>query len=338
MKKLKIGIVGIGRIGKIHIKNISENINDAIIYAAAKANVKNLPYLNKFGVKKIYNNFEELVKDPLIDAVIISSPTNFHSEHIKLASKYKKHIFCEKPIDLSMNKVKEVLDLVSKSGIKFMVGFNRRFDPNFNKVKKFSVAKKIGTTQIIKITSRDPNPPPIEYIKGSGGMFLDMAIHDFDMARYIVGSEVYSVFSSGKVFGDKKIEEQGDIDTAITILTFQNGSMATIDNSRKANYGYDQRIEVFGSKGMNGINNKVIDEHFYADSNGFHSSIGLDFFMDRYEKSYLIELKHFIDCLTNDHEPLVTGKDGIMALAIALAAKKSLEKGRVVLVSEILNN
>jgi len=335
MKKIKLGIVGLGRIGIVHLNNVFTKLNNAEIYAASNVNEKIKPYLKEIGLSKFYNKFQDLVNDSNVDAVIIASPTNLHTEHIIHAIKSGKHVFCEKPIDLSFEKVSELVYKVNLSGVKFMVGYNRRFDPSFIKVKEYITSNKIGVPQIVKITSRDPNPPPLEYIKNSGGLFLDMAIHDFDMARHLINDEVYSVYSSGKVFGDSGIEKLGDIDTAITILTFINGAMATIDNSRKANYGYDQRIEVFGSKGMSGIDNKLNDNHFYADSKGIHKSKGMSFFIDRYAESYLNEMKHFIECILNDTKPKITGEDAILSLAIALAAKKSVMEKRVVLISEI---
>ena len=234
-----------------------------------------------------------------INAVIISSPTSLHSEHIIQAINAGKAIFCEKPIDLSLERVKKIHALVNELKIPFMVGFNRRYDPSLMKVKSDIKNGVIGKPQIIKITSRDPEPPSIDYIKTSGGLFLDMAIHDFDIACFMNQQKVISVYSSGSVFGNYKIKKLGDLDTAITTLTFENGSMASIDNSRKSAYGYDQRLEVFGDLGITASNNKLTDSHYFADSDGIHNSLPLGFFIERYSESYLLILKKFIYCLAN---------------------------------------
>ncbi len=336
MKTIKVGIAGIGRMGKIHLENLATKFHDVDLIAVSDINSAVKDFSSHFGVKKFYPQFKDLVNDDEVEAVVICSPTDLHAEHIKIAAKAGKQVFCEKPMDLSLSTVNEVQKVVEKSGVKLMIAFNRRFDPNFIKVKQMVNDGKIGIPQIIKITSRDPGPPPISYIKSSGGLFLDMAIHDYDMARHIVGKEVTEVYATGQVFVDPEIGLEGDIDTAITILTFENGTMATIDNSRKAVYGYDQRLEVFGSSGMCGASNNLQDNHFYYDKNGSHGALPLDFFMDRYAASYFNEMKAFIDCLKHNDVLPTGGHDGMMSLAIGLAAKKSLQEKRVVKMSEIL--
>jgi len=211
-----------------------------------------------------------------------------------------------------------------------MVGFNRRFDPNFLKVYEMVKAGKVGEPHVLRITSRDPAPPPEEYIRASGGLFLDMTIHDFDMARYLMNSEVTEVYARATVLVDPVFEKAGDWDTAIVMLTFKNGALCAIDNSRQAVYGYDQRVEVFGSEGMVTVKNNTPDNHIYFDKKGTHSSLPFNFFMQRYTESYLNEMQVFVDSIKNDKQPPVTGKDGLAAVEIGLAAMKSVKENRAV--------
>jgi myo-inositol 2-dehydrogenase/D-chiro-inositol 1-dehydrogenase len=253
------------------------------------------------------------------------------------AARAGKHIFCEKPLDLSLEKVKEVLTIVEESKVKLMLGFNRRFDPEFRKIRELVINGTIGDPQILKITSRDPGPPPISYIKVSGGIFLDMTIHDFDMARYISGKEVREVFAAGAVKVDKAIGEAGDIDTAVITLVFEDNTMAVIDNSRKAAYGYDQRLEVFGSKGMALADNNFPNSHKLYSEKGVSGDLPLHFFLERYQESYNNEMHDFINALNTGGEMPVGGIDGLMSIIIGLAARKSVEENRPVKISEINN-
>ena len=329
MKQIKFGLVG--------FENIRFNCENASVIAVSNLGPDNAKWINKRGVKYIYDSFSSMMLNDEINAVIISSPTSLHSEHIIQAADAGKAIFCEKPIDLSLERVKKIHTLVKELKIPFMVGFNRRYDPSLMKVKSDIKNGIIGKPQIIKITSRDPEPPSIDYIKTSGGIFLDMAIHDFDIACFLNEQKVISVYSSGTVFGDSEIKELGDFDTAITTINFENGSMASIDNSRKSAYGYDQRLEVFGDLGLSASENKLTDSHYFADSNGFHSSPPLGFFIERYSDSYLFILKKFIYCLLENKEIPNNSMVGLNALAISLAAKKSIEENRVVALKEFNN-
>ena len=336
MKTIGFGIAGLGRIGKIHFKNVETFCENAKVVALSNLNVNNIEWIkSKQKGINIYERFDQMVNDKHVDAVIISSPTPFHSEQIKIALHAGKAIFCEKPIDLSLEKVIQVQELVNKSRIPFMVGYNRRYDPNILKIKKDIECGVIGTIQILKITSRDPSPPDIDYMKNSGGLFLDMSIHDFDMACYLNQQNVKKVYSTGSVFVDKEIKEIGDIDTAVTTITFENGSLATIDNSRKANYGYDQRVEVFGSLGMSISQNQLSNNNIIANNKGIHYSKPLGFFLERYSQSYISILNEFINCLINKKEISCGIKAGLDSLKIALAAKKSLNENRVVNFDEI---
>jgi len=337
MNTLKLGIIGAGRIGKVHAASISQQIDQAEVIAVADPDINEAEQLaEKLGIPKVSADPMEILQNADIDAVVICSPTDTHTNFIELAAGQKKHIFCEKPIDLDLDKIKNVLETVNSAGIQMMVGFNRRFDPNFAKIKALVLEGKIGDPQILKITSRDPGPPPPHYIKSSGGLFLDMAIHDFDMARFIVHDEVVEVYSKGAVMIDDEIGKLGDIDTAITTLQFKNGAMGVIDNSRKAVYGYDQRLEIFGSKGMAKIDNNLPENHELFDRQGSHKSLPLNFFMERYTESYYREMLEFIAAITKGDPLSVSGNDGLLSVAIGLAAKRSVEEKRPVQMKEIL--
>ncbi len=274
MKKLKIGIIGAGRIGKVHTETIVQSIPNAELVSIVDTNLSEAEKLaKKFKVNNYSADYKDIINNSEIDAVVICSPTNTHAKYIIDASQAGKHIFCEKPIDLDLDTIQNALNIVDENNVKMMIGFNRRFDPNFKKIKEMVLDGKIGEPHILKITSRDPSPPPSEYVSASGGMFLDMTIHDFDMARFIVGSEVEEVFVVAGVLVDPKIGEAGDVDTALITLKFENGAMGVIDNSRKAVYGYDQRVEIFGSKGMIKVDNNSADNHNYYSQDGVHASL-----------------------------------------------------------------
>jgi myo-inositol 2-dehydrogenase/D-chiro-inositol 1-dehydrogenase len=270
-----------------------------------------------------------------VDAVVICTPTDTHYQMILDAAAAGKHIFCEKPIDLSVEKIVRIIDEVEKRGVQLMVGFNRRYDPNFLKVRDTVQAGKIGEPQVLRITSRDPAPPPEQYIRASGGIFLDMTIHDFDMARYLVGSDVVEVYARATVLVDPVFEKAGDWDTALVTLTFANGAIGAIDNSRKAVYGYDQRVEVFGSEGMITVTNNTPDNHILCDRVGTHSSLPLNFFMDRYTESYQKEMTAFVEAVQGRKAVPVDGTDGLKAVVIGLAAIKSARENRPVKLTEI---
>jgi myo-inositol 2-dehydrogenase/D-chiro-inositol 1-dehydrogenase len=333
---IKIGIVGLGRIGKVHLFNIQQLISGASVIAACSRSEKSLEYAKQYSVKGLFTSFDDMLSEGGIDAVIIASPTALHFEHLKLAIAAGKHIFCEKPIDLSIENVKEIKSLLDANPVKFMVGFNRRYDPNVLKIKKELNEGRLGAPQSVKIISRDPGPPPMEYIKTSGGLFLDMAIHDFDLARYLMNSEITEVYSTASVFGDLPLETVEDVDTAVTILKFKNKGFATIENSRNSTYGYDQRIEVFGEKGLLSAQNKSDDSVYFANNSGFHKPKPVGFFIERYKESYINILDSFVQCLEQNKDLELTFQDGLQSLAISLAAKKSSKQNRTVLLSEII--
>lgn len=336
MKKIKVALAGLGRIGKIHLKNLSRNFPEIEVVAVMDVFDESKAIADEFNVPVFVKSFDDLLAVSGVEAVVICSPTDTHADYVVKAAKAGKQIFCEKPLDLSLERVKEVLGIVKGNGVNLMLGFNRRFDPEFKKIKQLVLNDAIGDPQIVKITSRDPGPPPVSYIKVSGGMFLDMTIHDFDMARYISGKQVKEVFAKGAVMVDPEIGKAGDIDTAIITLTFDDNSMAVIDNCRKAVYGYDQRLEVFGSKGMAQAENNFPNNHKLYTQTGVSGDLPLHFFLERYDASYNQEIREFIDALVSGGEMPVDGEDGLLSMAIALAAKKSVAEGRTVKLDEIL--
>jgi len=335
MKKVKIALLGIGRIGKVHFGNINQHFSNAEIVAVSDPFYNDVAFKNEHGNIFFSKNPEDAISFSGVQAVLICTPTTSHASLIEMALSKGKHIFCEKPMDLSLERTIALADKAKESGAKFMLGFNRRFDPDFIQAKKSITDGVIGNVQIVKITSRDPGLPPIDYIRNSGGLFMDMAIHDFDMARYLMGKEVVEVFSKGLVLVDYAVGKAGDIDTALTTLMFEDGTYAVIDNSRKAVYGYDQRLEIFGSGGMIQVDNNLHNRNILFNEKGIHTALPLDFFMDRYAKSYLNEMKIFIDSIANDEEIIVGADDGLQATRIAFAAKKSMEECRPVKLAEI---
>jgi myo-inositol 2-dehydrogenase/D-chiro-inositol 1-dehydrogenase len=280
-------------------------------------------------------DYQAILENPEIEAVIICSSTDTHTQIIEDAAAAGKHIFSEKPIDFSLTRIDRALAAVKEAGVKLQIGFNRRFDANFARIREAVAEGQIGTPHILRITSRDPAPPPISYVRVSGGMFLDMTIHDFDMARYLIGGEVEEVYAVGGVRIDPAIGEAGDIDTAIITLTFANGVWGTIDNSRQAVYGYDQRVEVFGSQGMIRTGNDTPERTVLSNAQGVHSALPFYFFIERYTDSYIAEMAAFIRCIQDDKPPPVTGLDGRIPVLIGRAALRSLTEGRPVRLDEI---
>ena len=337
MKQLNIGIIGAGRIGKVHMQSITYNVPTARVLGITDVFKDGLQELaDKYGIEKVYNDYKEMLADKEIDAVLVCSSTDTHADISIEAAQAGKHVFCEKPVDLTPEKVQAVIDAVAKAGVKLQVGFNRRFDHNFAHVRSLINDGKVGNLELIKITSRDPEPPPAEYAAVSGGMFLDMTIHDFDMARFLAGSDVTEVYASATCLVDPAIGEAGDVDTAIINLKFENGALGVIDNSRRAAYGYDQRIEVFGSKGAAMAANDTPTNVTIMNAEGVTTDKPLYFFLERYMQSFRDEMIQFVDAVLNDKETPTTGVDGLNSILVALAAKKSVKEGRPVKISEIV--
>ncbi|MEW5987303.1 MAG: inositol 2-dehydrogenase [Chloroflexota bacterium] len=331
MKRIRIGVIGAGRIGKIHAETIATRVAGAELAAVADVDRPAAQELaGRFHTPVVTADYRDLLDDSTIDAVAICSATDTHAPIIQAAAAAGKHIFCEKPIDHDLGRIDASLQAVEAAGVKLLVGFNRRFDPNFRKVRELVAAGKVGRPHLLRITSRDPAPPPIEYVKVSGGLFLDMTIHDFDMARFLIGSEVEEVYTAAAVLVDPAIGAAGDVDTAVIILKFRNGVIGTIDNSRQAVYGYDQRVEVFGSAGMVAVANNTPDTHVFYNADGAHASLPLYFFLERYMDAYVAEMQAFVECVVNDTPSPVTGLDGRIPVAIGLAARQSYLENRPV--------
>ena len=335
---VKVGIIGAGRIGKVHTQGIITGVKNAQIKTIAD------PFMNDQTAAWIHSmdssiqvtkDYKEILADEEIDAVIICSSTDTHSSISVEAIKAGKHVFCEKPIDHDIEKIKQVMEALEGSNIKYQVGFNRRFDHNFKAVKDVVAAGRIGDPHIIKITSRDPEPPSPAYVAVSGGMFLDMTIHDFDMVRYLAGCDATEVYVQSAVLVDPGIGEAGDIDTAVITLKMENGAIAVIDNSRKAVYGYDQRAEVFGSNGMVATKNDTLSTAVISNADGVTGEKPLYFFLERYMDSFREEMNQFINAIENDTDTPLGVVDGLKPVLMGLAAKKSVEEHRPVAISEI---
>lgn len=336
-KSFSVGVIGAGRIGKIHIENLLYRIPNINLKYVADTQIdeKMKKWAEEMGVPNLIYDPNEIINDEEINVVIICSPTDTHIKFIQEAAKAKKDIFCEKPIDTDINRINDTLKIVKRNGVKLMLGFNRRFDRNFKRIHELIRSGEIGTPQIVKITSRDPTLPPIDYIKVSGGIFFDMSIHDWDMARFQCNGEVEEVYAAGAVLIDPKIGEAGDIDTAATILKFKNGALGIIDNTRQAVYGYDQRVEVFGSNGCLIADNEAINTVRIYNADCTTLDKIPSFFIERYKDSYYAEVKYFFECIAKNEEPKPNGEDGLINVIIALAAQKSFEENRPIKISEI---
>ncbi len=333
---LKIALLGAGRIGNVHATSIVTAVPDTTVVAVADYFADSAAKLAaKYDIAFYTDNHMEAIQRDGVDAVVIASSTDTHAPFIIDAAQAGKHIFCEKPIAAELNQIDEALAAVDAAGVKLQIGFNRRFDPTFARIKQAIDDGGIGTPHMLHIISRDPSPPPIDYVKVSGGLFFDMMVHDFDMARFLFG-DVVEVYATGAVMVDKAIGEAGDIDTAIVTLKFASGAIGTIDNSRQAVYGYDQRVEAFGSGGS------ATNANLYPDAVTISSaervqraSLPMNFFLERYTPSYQIEMQAFVEAVTNNKPVPVTGMDGRVPIVMAMAAKKSFDENRPVKLSEV---
>ncbi|MGD9108306.1 MAG: inositol 2-dehydrogenase [Gammaproteobacteria bacterium] len=333
-KQINVGIIGAGRIGQLHARNLAFHVPEANVSAISDVYINAAQQCAKqCNITKVVKDYHEILDDKNIDAIFICSPTDTHAQIICEGAKTGKHIFCEKPIAFDLKQIDNALNIVKETGVKLQLGFNRRFDPSFKNAKDKINQGKIGTPHIIRITSRDPAPPPPEYIKVSGGLFLDMAIHDFDMCRYLIEEEVTEIYATGNALIDPTIGELGDIDTAVTTLKYQSGAFCTIDNSRKAVYGYDQRIEIFGSEGCIIVGNREPYTGSLYTSQNVSQALPYHFFLDRYHESYVEEARCFLQCIVEDTEPLVTGYDGKIAVVMGLVAKQSFQERQPILLT-----
>ena len=334
MKKVRIGLLGAGRIGKLHGENLAHAVPEAELYAVAD------PFMNDaarawaadMGIEKCYDDPEKIFSDPTIEAVFICSSTNTHAEFIMRAARAGKHIFCEKPIDYDIEKIKKLLAMVEEKGVKFQVGFNRRFDHNHKAVADAVKNGTIGDPHIVIVSSRDPEPPPASYVAVSGGIFYDMMIHDFDMVRYVTGSEAVEISAVGSCLVNPNLQEESgipDVDTAVVTMKMANGCIAVINNSRQAVYGYDQRVEAFGSKGMAADGNDLINTTTITTVDGAHSEKPLWFFLERYNQAFIDQVIAFVDAIQNDKPVPVGAVDGLRPVLMAKAATESCRNGGV---------
>jgi myo-inositol 2-dehydrogenase/D-chiro-inositol 1-dehydrogenase len=324
----KLALLGAGRIGKVHARAIAEDKRAKLVAVVDAMAEAAQAIADSAGCE--VSTIDAVIANPEIDGVIICTPTNTHADLIERLARAGKAIFCEKPIDLDVERARACLKVVRQTGAKVMLGFNRRFDPHFRAVRQAIDDGKIGTVEMVTITSRDPGPPPAEYIKVSGGIFRDMTIHDFDMARFLLGEEIVQVFATGAVLVDKAIGALGDYDSASLILTTKSGRQAVISNSRRASYGYDQRIEVHGSLGSVSAENQRPVSIEIANKEGYTRPPLHDFFMTRYTAAYAAEISAFIDSVEKGAALSPSAEDGLIALQLADAALRSAKEGKVV--------
>lgn len=335
-EQLNIGLIGAGRIGRVHAANLSMRIPAANLLMVADVNeAAARQCAAQYRIPQAGADYQAILGNPEIAAVVICSSTDTHAAIIAEAAAAGKHIFCEKPIALDLPAIDRALAAVSRAGVKLQIGFNRRFDANYARVRQAIAEGEIGALQLLHIISRDPAPPPLDYIRVSGGMFMDMTIHDFDMARFLAGSEVDAVYTQAAVTVDPAIGAAGDVDTAVVLLRFAAGVIGTIDNCRQAVYGYDQRVEALGRAGAISTANNYPNAAVLSDAGSIRRDLPLNFFMDRYTESYATEMQAFVAAVLQDAPVPVSGEDGRAAAVLALAAQRSHDEGRPVRLDEI---
>jgi myo-inositol 2-dehydrogenase/D-chiro-inositol 1-dehydrogenase len=325
-----IAIIGAGRIGQIHATNLQQHPRADLRYVVDVSEAAASALASACDAKT--TSIEALLSDDAIDAVVIASSTDTHAELVCQSAQAGKAIFCEKPLDLDVDTAKQSLREVEKHNVLMCLGFNRRHDPSFNRLKQEIDRGNVGNVEVVNITSRDPAPPPVDYIRHSGGLFRDMMIHDFDMARWLLGEEPVEVYASGSVLVDPNIGKAGDVDTAAATLRTKSGRLCQINNSRRCSYGYDQRIEVFGSSGMARAGNHRGTHVETANEGGFSRDPVLPFFLERYADAYRIQLDKFLRAVRGEDIDLPGGDDGLRALQLADAAQQSSETGRPIAV------
>ena len=334
-RKVNIAVIGTGRMGSVHVANLVQKIPEANLVAICDIRLDVAQQVaDELGIDRVIQDYHDLLVDNSIEAVLIATSTNTHAEIIIDCAQAGKHIFCEKPLALDLDSIDVALAAVQKANVKLQVGFNRRFDKSFQKVREIVSSGEIGKPCILRITNRDPELPNKDFLKVSGGMFLDMTIHDFDMARFQIG-EVEEVYALGNVMIDEELKSFGDIDTDIVTLKFKNGAIGAIDNSRQAVYGYDQRLEVFCLNGMAKADNQMENTVTTGNVDGFTASRLPFFFMQRYAPCYVDEVREFVECVRKDLPTPTTGDDGRKAVVLGYAAWKSYHENRPVKLSEI---
>lgn len=326
---INLCLFGAGRIGQIHAANIAAHRDASLRYVvdidpAAAGRLAQ-------GLGAVASDVQTALADDDVQGVVIATSTDTHLSLIEAAAAAGKAVFCEKPLDLDESNARKCIAVAAEASIPLFVGFNRRYDPSFRRLKEEIAAGAIGAVEVVSITSRDPSPPPADYIRRSGGMFRDMTIHDLDMARWLLGEEPCSVFASGSCLVDPDIGKAGDIDTAVVVMQTAGGRFCQITNSRRCSYGYDQRIEVFGASGMLRADNETATRVEHAGAEGFRREPALPFFLERYRQAYQLEMEDFIRALKGESTRLADGEDGLRALILADAAERSRHSGQPVL-------
>lgn len=328
---LKIGLLGAGRIGRVHAVNIAGHARSQLVAVSDVNEVAARSLADAYGANA--TSSEAILSDPMIDAVLIATSTDTHSDLIEKATAAGKAVLCEKPVDLSLERAQACFDAVSKTGVPVMIGFNRRFDPNFAAIRAAIVAGEVGKAELLSITSFDPAPPPVAYVKVSGGLFRDMMIHDFDMVNFLMGDVPKTVHAVGSSIVDPEIGKAGDVDTAVVTLTYADGRIAVIKNSRRAVYGYDQRVELLGSEGLLSAGNVLENTVSKATNMGVTSAKPEFFFLERYMRAYAAEWDAFVNAVLDGASVPVTLGDGVAALALAEAATESARSGQSITVA-----
>lgn len=341
-KDVNVGVIGCGRIGIVHLGAISKAPGVKAVIVSNPTVSKAETAAKQFNVARFTSDAMEVITDPDVDAVWICSPSSFHAEQIKACAENGKHVFCEKPLATDLAETVEAINACNEANVKLMTGLQRRFDPNFRRVRDAVEANEVGETVMIKLCSRDPSPPPFEYVKGGGGIFADMAVHDLDMSRFLAGADPVDILAVGSCHIDKSIEVldgSEKFDTANCIVRYPNGVQAMIDVCRQSSYGYDQRAEVLGTGGMIATDNVYPNTaKIYKNDFTGNADMPYDFFLSRYNEAYVTETTAFCDSLVNDKPVPCTGQDGLVALIMALAADKSAEENRWVSFNEIVES
>jgi len=342
LREIRVGVIGAGRIGVVHLEAISKAPGVIPVVISNPTISKAEAAAKQYNVARFTDDAMDVITDPEVDAVWICSPSQFHAEQIKAAAANGKHVFCEKPIATDLSETVEAINACNEAGVKLMIGLQRRFDQNFRRVRDAVEKKEVGETIMIKLCSRDPSPPPFEYVKGGGGIFADMAVHDLDMSRFLAGADPIDILAIGSCHIDKSIESlEGSeaFDTASCIVRYPNGVQAMIDVCRQSSFGYDQRAEVLGTKGMIQTDNVYPNtaKVFRKDFTG-NADMPYDFFLSRYNEAYVTETIAFCDSLVNDKPVPCTGQDGLIALVMAIAADISAKEGRWVKFSDVVQS
>jgi myo-inositol 2-dehydrogenase/D-chiro-inositol 1-dehydrogenase len=329
MTRTTIGVIGTGRIGRMHTRNLVRRVPGAFVKAVASRSADEA-WAKELGIPVCTTDTELLLQDPEIQAVVIALPSGLHAEAIRRAAEAGKHLFCEKPVGFSPAAIVPALSAVRSAGVQLQVGFNRRFDPSLCKLQAAVHSGAVGELHSLRVVNRDPRVPDPEFARGSGGMFLDFTIHDFDTLRFLSGSEIVEVYAAGSALIDPALASVGDIDTAVISVRLANGALCVIDNSRQTGYGYDQRFEAFGSKGNLAAGNLRPTSVEASLAAGVFTDTPYASFIERYKEAFIAELGAFVRCVQTGSEVAVTGEDALAAVEAALAAKMSTVENRPV--------